>query len=74
MSGASTPARHENDFVLFLGLDQHVDNGQHRISPPIDDALPADLDHVDLGLHAEIFLGFRCLQEFLAYQGFTHEG
>ena len=61
--------------MLLLCLYQDIENGQDRLCrPAIDDALPPDLQHVDLRLHPEVFLGLGSLEELLAHERLPREG
>jgi len=66
-------SRHQQDLVFVLGGDEHIQNGQQGFRPAIHDALPPDLDDVDVGVHSEIFFRFRALEKFLADERFPHQ-
>ncbi|KAF5043962.1 hypothetical protein DSECCO2_496780 [anaerobic digester metagenome] len=74
VAGSGAAAGHEQNLELLLGLEQYVYDGEQRLGSAVHDGLAADLEHVHIGVHAEVFRRLGLGQELLADQGLAHEG
>ena len=73
MPGPGTASRHENDLVFLLGLDKPVQDGEHRLRSPINNALPPDFHHIDFRMHPEILFGLGPVKQFFTHEGLAHQ-
>ena len=73
MPGAGTGPCPDQQLVGLASGDDLVDEGVETLAAPVDDALPADLDHRRVGEDPEIRRLFRRRQKLRVGQRSLHE-
>jgi hypothetical protein len=73
MPAARAAAGQNQDFLLSARGNDLLENRQQRRAPAINDALPAELDHVQVGQRAKDLRCLRAGKQGLVHQRFRHQ-
>jgi 4-hydroxybenzoate polyprenyltransferase len=73
MAAAGATTGQYQQLVLGPGGDDFVQQGEHHLAPPVNNALPAQLDDIQVRQRAKDLLGFGAVQQGLVHQRFGHE-